>query len=115
MTDGTTYEVRIPVPASPDAAYEAATTEEALAYYQAGFENVTLTADSYGASSADALEALFAYGAKEVVLESDIAATPASEVGDDSLTPQFVITEDMTLDLNGKTFSVNAQEDYSYP
>ena len=115
LSDGSTKEVKVPsAAAGAGVSYSAATTEEAMALYNGGAESIELTADNYTAASKDELEVLFKFGAKKVTFADDIAVAPQGP-DEDILTAQLTITQDTTIDLNGKTLSVDYREGEEYP
>ena len=115
LSDGSTKEVKVPsAAAGAGVSYSAATTEEAMALYNGGAESIELTADNYTAASKDELEVLFKFGAKKVTFADDIAVAPQGP-DEDILTAQLTITQDTTIDLNGKTLSVDYREGDNYP
>lgn len=114
LSDGSTKEVKVPsAAAGAGVSYSAATTEEAMALYNGGAESIELTADNYTAASKDELEVLFKFGAKKVTFADDIAVAPQGP-DEDILTAQLTITQDTTIDLNGKTLSVDYREGDNY-
>ena len=113
LSDGSTKEVKVPsAAAGAGVSYSAATTEEAMALYNGGAESIELTADNYTAASKDELEVLFKFGAKKVTFADDIAVVPQG-TGSGAVA-QFTIANDMTIDLNGRKLSVNAEAGVSY-
>ena len=113
LSDGSTKEVKVPsAAAGAGVSYSAATTEEAMALYNGGAESIELTADNYTAASKDELEVLFKFGAKKVTFADDIAVVPQG-TGSGAVA-QFTIANDLTIDLNGRKMSVNAEAGVSY-